>query len=264
MKVAKIILALAVLFVTVYSCTKVVDVDLNNASPAIVIEGVITNQPGPYSVSIIKTVNFSASNIFPTVSGATVQITDATSSVTETLAETSPGVYTTRNLLGTPGHTYQLYVSAEGKEYTASSTMPVGVTFDSLTYERNLFFGEIDINATVHFQDPPGTANYYTFAEWIRGKKSDWTHCVDDRISDGRYISAQLWEDSLAVDDVVTVQMNCVDRQVFNYFNTLSQATGGGDDMNAVTPSNPISNISNNALGYFSAHTVQSITKTVK
>ena len=262
MKIAKVVLALV--SVMIYSCEKEVKINLNDASPAIVIEGVITDQPGPYSVRITQTVNFNAGNVFPAVSGAIVQITDATNSVTETLTETSPGVYITNTLQGTPGHTYQLYVSAGGKVYTASSTMPGKVSLDSVTFERNIFFGEVDINATVHFQDPEGTTNYYSFAEWIRGKKDDWVHCFEDRISDGRYVSVQLWEDSLATGDVVTVDMYCVDRQVFNYYNTLAQATGGGNDFNAVSPSNPISNISNNALGYFSAQTVQSITKTVE
>lgn len=264
MKIEKLYFPFALLALTVYACTKEIDVNLNDAAPAIVIEGVITNQPGPYSVRITKTVNFSASNQYPAVSGATVQVTDSTGAVTETLVESSPGVYTTNTLQGTPGHTYQLYVSAEGKVYTASSTMPGMVPLDTITFERNIFFGEIDINATAHFQDPAGIANYYTFSERIGEKKSDWTHVFDDRISDGRYISVQLWEDSIEVGNVVTVEMNCVDRQVYNYFNTLAQAAGGGNDFNAVSPSNPVSNISNNALGYFSAQTIQSMTETVK
>lgn len=254
---------MAVIAVTIYSCEKEVDINLNDVSPAIVIEGIITDQPGPYSVAISKTVNFSASNIFPPVTGATVQITDVTSSLTETLTETSPGVYTTNILQGISGHTYQLYVSAEGEIYTASSTMPAKVPLDSITFERNIFFGETDINATVHFQDPPGIVNNYNFMEWAHGKKSDWVHPFEDRISDGRYVSVQLWEDSIEVGDVVTVEMYCVDRPVFNYFNTLTPATGG-DDFNDVTPSNPVSNISNNALGYFSAHTIQSATRKVE
>ena len=263
MKIEKIYYVLAAVTVAIYSCTKEIDVNLNDAAPTIVIEGVVTNQPGPYRVTITKTVNFSAKNDFPAVSGATVQITDSTDSVTETLIETSPGIYTTNTLQGIAGHTYQLYVLAEGKVYTASSTMPSQVPLDSMTFERNLFFGETDINAEVHFQDPAGITNYYTFSERIGGEKSDWTHVFDDRLSDGRYVSVQLWEDSIEVGNIVTVEMNCVDQQVYNYFNTLAQATGG-DNFNAVTPSNPVSNISNNPLGYFSAQTVQNITKTVE
>ena len=33
-----------------FSCTKVINVNLNNANPNIVIEGVVSDAPGPYQV----------------------------------------------------------------------------------------------------------------------------------------------------------------------------------------------------------------------
>ena len=60
----------------VQSCQKVIDIDLNSAAPQIVIEGSISDQPGPYTVKITKTVNFSETNIFPAVSGAAVTVSD--------------------------------------------------------------------------------------------------------------------------------------------------------------------------------------------
>ena len=63
------------LLTALYSCKKVVQIDLNSANPQIVIVGEITDTTGPYGVYITKTVNFSDSNSYPHVSGATVQIT---------------------------------------------------------------------------------------------------------------------------------------------------------------------------------------------
>ena len=45
------------------ACKKVINVDLNNAAPQIVIEGEITNELPPYQVRISKTVNFSAKSL---------------------------------------------------------------------------------------------------------------------------------------------------------------------------------------------------------
>ena len=48
--------------------------------------------------------------------------------------------------------------------------------------------------------------------------------------------------------------MQCVDVAVYNYFKALplvNISNSGGD----ITHVNPVSNISNGALGYFSAHT---------
>jgi hypothetical protein len=248
---------------SLYACTKVINVNLNDTASQIVIEGNVTNTVGPYRVQVTKTVNFSESNIFPPVSGAVVKITDNTSGLTETLKETFPGIYTTSTIEGVPGHAYQLYVSAGGQVYTSSSVMPQPVPLDSVTFEQTSMIGTKNINAVVNFHDPAGIASYYTFNETINSvpfNKSVFE--FSDRLSDGRYITQRLFTDSAYINagDTVMVQMQCVDKNVWSYFNTLDQVIGGNNFQSA-SPSNPLGNINNNALGYFSAHTVQSKTR---
>ncbi len=248
----------AFICVLFFSCTKVISVNLNDANPNIVIIGVVTDTTGPYQVQITKTVNFSASNVFPPVSGATVIITDSTAGFTDSLQETSDGIYTTRVLRqGQAGHTYQLSVSVNGQHYESSSVMPQPVLLDSISFYGSNIFGSNNINAIANFQDPPGIANYYTFSESVNGQPVDQIYDFSDRLSDGKYIRQQLFNDSTYIQtgSEVTVQMNCVDKNVWSYFHTLGQATG--NNFQSVSPTNPISNISNNALGYFSAQTLQ-------
>jgi hypothetical protein len=59
-----------------YSCEEVINVDLNSADPKIVIEGTITDQPGPYTVSITKTTDYYNPSSYPAVSGAQVRLVD--------------------------------------------------------------------------------------------------------------------------------------------------------------------------------------------
>ncbi len=258
MRHTKIFLILLSMVIVLNSCTKVISVNLNDAAPQIVIEGNITNSTGPFQVQISKTVNFSATNIFPPVSGATVKITDSTIGMTDILTESSPGIYITHIINGIPGHTYQLYISTGGKIYTSSSTMPQIVPLDSISFINDNRFGSTYIEPIAHFQDPAGIANYYSFNEFVNGKKLNIIFPFDDRLSDGRYISQQIYSDSSHVNigDTVMLQMNCIDKNVWNYFTTLIQATS--NDVQALSPANPISNISNNALGYFSAAAVTS------
>jgi hypothetical protein len=237
----------------------VINVNLNNANPNIVIEGVISDAPGPYQVQLSQTVNFSDPNVFPPISGATVKITDSDLGITDSLKEAVPGIYVTQKLLqGLSGHTYQLYVFSNGQTYTASSTMPAKVNLDSVTFYSTNIFGTKSTSAIANFQDPAGNANYYTFTEYVNGQAIDQTFDFSDRLSDGKYIRRQLFNDSSYINpgDQVIIEMHCVDSQVWQYFNTLDQAKGNNSQ--AVTPANPLSNISNNALGYFSAQTVQS------
>lgn len=254
-------LSLAFLFVVVFfGCKKVIDVKLRNADIQTVINGEINTKPGPYIVTISKTVNFISDNNFPPVSGAFVTI--AGNGVTDTLRETNPGTYSTHTIKGKAGETYKLFVSVDGKTYSSVSTMPERVRLDSLSF----VLGRKDaLYAVANFQDPAGVENYYQFIEYINGEKlpnGRGNSVFSDRLSDGRYISRVLYDDSSDIKSgiTLTVQMNCVDKPVYNYLNELQQISGGGSGFSSQAPANPTTNISGGALGYFSANTVTSKT----
>jgi len=250
------------------ACQKVVTLNLDNAPPQLVIEGNVTDGPAPDTVKIMRSVNFYADNNYPAVSGATVSISDNTG-VTDVLTEFSPGIYITHTLKGTPGNTYSLAVTVSDTTYTAVSTMPQPVTFDSVTFTTNSAFRKGQITPQVNFQDPPGITNYYRFQEHINGAPFTKDIFVfDDRLSDGRYIQWNLRMDSAYLNngDLLQVDMYCVDKNDYTYFFQLDRSGGGGRggafDTNA-SPANPSTNISNGAYGYFSAHTVRSKTVAV-
>lgn len=79
-------------------------------------------------------------------------------------------------------------------------------------------------------------------------------YALDDRLTNGNLIRHQLYMDSAYIqkEDLVTVAMSSVDKNIYNYFNVL-QSNGGNS---TATPSNPPSNISNGALGYFAAASI--------
>ena len=243
------------------SCEKVIQVDLNSAAPQIVITGEVTNEPGPYTVKISKTVNFSSSNTFPAISGAKVKISDKNGLI-DTLSEVLPGIYTTHYITGTPGNTYTLSVLAEGKEFTAASTMPQAVPFDSVTIQKIRFFNNEQISAVVNFKDPAGLGNYYQFTQFLNGTELPSAFVLEDRLYDGKYISQNLFGDTtnFKTGDNLAVKMYCIDANIYSYFRTYREVTS--NDNRSASPANPNTNISNGALGYFSAHTTE--TKKIK
>lgn len=247
-------------FIACCSCKKVVTLKLDSASPYLVIEGEVTDQPGPYTVKISNTVSFYKDNVFPPISGAVVRISDGEGN-TDSLLETSAGIYSTQTLQGVPGHTYTLTAAIDDTIYTATSTMPIPVAFDSLTFNHTNAFGTNVISATPNFQDPAGVKNYYQFVEFINGVQLTKDIFVfDDRLSDGKYISINLRNDStyLKVGDSVEVRMYGVDQNIYNYFYEIDQSSGTNAFNTTATPANPVSNFNNRALGYFSAHTLTS------
>lgn len=247
------------------ACTKVINVDLKNVPPKYVIEGNVTNLPGPYTVTITQTKNFQDDNTFPGVSGAVISIADVTGNVTETLKETSPGVYQTQAIVGRIGSTYQLTVTIGGTTYTASSTMPRQVPLDSVYVIDQDFFGKNVKAAVPAFTDIPGHGDNYHFEQYINGAIDKTIYYGNDDFTDGEANTFSLRrndpDSTLHIGDNVLVEMQCTDRPVYNYFYSLDQSSTG-DGMGI--PANPVSNISGGALGYFSAHTSQWRQLTVK
>ncbi len=244
------------------ACKKIISVNINNAPPAIVITGEVTNQPGPYQVSITRSVNYGADNSFPPVDGASVVLRD-NQGLYDSLTETIPGTYSTHaGWQGQPGNVYTLSVTSAGAVYAASSTMPQPVPLDSVGFQqegkgrRN---SNTVISAIPYFQDPPGIHNYYQFAETINGAPLNEIFIFDDRLSDGKYISQPARDDSahLQPGDQLSFSTYCIDAGTYHYLFELNQVVSGGNGFSSVTPSNPTSNWSNGALGFFSAHTTQ-------
>ena len=254
----------SILFIGLLACKKVINVNLNSAAPTLVVQGDITTDNEPYNVKLTQSVNYSADNIYPSVTGATVKITDDSTGTVDVLTEMASGIYQTNNTQGVPLHTYHLYIKTNGQEYTATSIMPKQVKLDSITFFTNAGFGRSITNPLANFQDSAGIYNAYRFLETINSRPSKQIFVFSDRFSDGKYISRQLFNDSAYIQkgDTIQLEMQCVDKPSFEYFKVLS-----GQDANngqPTSPANPTSNVSNGALGYFSAHTVQRMRKVYK
>lgn len=247
----KIYIIATVFFITVFSsCQKVIDVNLNSTLPRYVITGNVTNQPAPYTVSITKTVDFSQDNTFPGMTGAIVVITDATLGIVDTLKDIGAGKYQTNNINGVSGHKYQLYINAASNIFVATSTMPDAVTLDSLYTQMSPFGRSLLI--VPQYTDPTATGNFYHFHEYVNGVEGSDLNTRNDRLINGQVMKSPIRSSKIEKGDMVQVSLECIDSAVYNYYFTLSQT----ENQNSATPANPVSNISNGALGYFSAHTV--------
>ncbi|MFC3561995.1 DUF4249 domain-containing protein [Pedobacter jamesrossensis] len=243
------------------SCKKIIEIDTNNAEPQLVIEGNIINQFVAQQIKISKSVSYDGQNNFPAVSGAVVTVSDSRGN-NYTFAESQPGLYTF-GLRGIPGVTYTMNVQVEGKTYTAVSKMPSAVKLDSIGIIVNTFFNSERKTAAAYVSDPAGEANFYHFNMYVNGLQSNRVYVNDDRLTNGNKLRLQLFyekndddDEGLITGDKVDIDMECIDANIFDYWYALSQQAGRGPNQ-GTTPANPTSNISNGALGYFSAHTTQ-------
>jgi uncharacterized protein DUF4249 len=263
----KVIIALFALFLS--SCEKVIHLDLNTTEKKYVIEATVTDQPGTAQVLLSQTRNFDDNNQFVGVSGAVITVKEQGGSLT-TFTETSHGRYEAPTLAGSSGKSYDLMVVIAGNVFTATSTMPAKVNLDSIYTTDELIFTDTRKIGNVVFQDPPGRGNNYRFIQYLNDLKEKQLFVENDDYTDGRLNISKLYyfaddkSDSTIIKsgDSLRVDMLCIDPNVYQYWYSLERNTNG--DNNNTTPANPVSNIQGGALGYFSAHTLQTRRMKVK
>lgn len=246
-----------------FSCQKEVIIDLNSVNKIPVVQANVTNQPGPYTVQLNNTANYYEANNFTAIVGASVVVTD-NSGNSQIFQEVAPGFYQSPAFTGTPGITYHLSVTTNGKEYTASSTMPLVVPIDSVVIENTT--NNDGKRVICYFKDPPVIGNYYR----LRLASNDTANInqnsiriATDNLTNGNEMRMSFRTD-LHADDTVTVKLESIDKTTYDFYNTLSNAEGDENQFMSALPANPTNNISNGGLGYFSAYAVAEKTAVIK
>ena len=260
-----ILIDLLLIICLLSGCEKVVDLKYKGNRSQLIIEGNIVNAPGPYFVKITKSIPLSETSPYPGIDHALVTISDDAGH-REALTSEGDGVYSTHTLQGVQGRTYTLEVLLDNQTYTAQSTMPELVPFDSIKIGEVTIGGDIDRSLIPVYQDPSTEGNSYRFVLWINNKLVNQHLVLNDDVRNGlvNTLRLEINDDDLKLkpQDQVTINMQCVDPKVGLYYKTLAMIADSGPG-GGTTPNNPPNNISNGALGLFSAHTAASRSITI-
>lgn len=235
------------------SCEKVIDPELTNSVPVIVIEGGITDQLENQIIKVSKTIPFNQPNTFNGIKGAKVMVTSSQGQIINFPAATD-GVYRSSRIRGVSGTSYKLEVTVDGKVYSATSIMPNAVRPDSITFKRLSIFGNTRVYPAIYYKDPGAVQNQYRYIIRLNNTFTA-DQVTEDRFSNGNSTSDLITFDGDGVQkgDKVEIEMQNIDRNVFKYYYAISQIGGNGGP--PVAPANPDSNFDNGALGIFSAYT---------
>lgn len=266
------LLALAALLLLT-ACEDVIDVNIPQASPQLVVEGAVTDQPGPYTVTLTRTVPYFDARTQPPVPGAVLTLRDADGQ-TETLRERAPGVYATRTFRGRIGGRYRLTIKTEGEEYEAETEIRRTPPIDSIRAEFRPATGLDEAGYYVLYYGPelPGVGDYYRFKLIRNGlllNRPIDLFVRSDELVDGRYIGAfelnnnNGEEITFVPGDRITVEMNSLPRDYFFFLNEIvTQLNNTG--LFAAPPANVRTNVRNvrgaaapPAVGYFAGYTVR-------
>ena len=157
-------------------------------------------------------------------------------------------------------------VVAQGTEYDAVSTMPQKVYIDSLySTVRTSFGGSTGYDIYIMFKDPPQANNYNYYRVNARSSALIPTDSIDgiryrlftDELTKGQEMTVRIrGGDKVNTGDTITIELLSIDKATYDYFTTLSNILSSDQSPTSLAPQNPISNISDGALGYFAAFTV--------
>lgn len=250
----------AMLSLALSSCEEVIDYELDTAETKLIVEGLVTNEPGPYRVRLSNTKGYLEEGMTPGVNGGLVIISD-NHGTADTLKQVGDGLYQTTMLQGTPGYTYYFKALVNGKEYTAQSYMPAVSPIDSLTFVQKHAPNEdgSGIHPYLHFSDPTGKGNYYRWDVLLNGELDpDELAVFNDELYDGKSGSVDMHFD-IAKGDLLKVKLYSLDKTAYSFwFALVNQQNTTGGPFESI-PANAPGNISNGAIGFFGASAVSVI-----
>lgn len=252
----KKLLFIFVFFGIFTSCEDVIDVELNNAPPRLIVEANLNVwQDGSASAAIrlTTTAPFFDNNI-PFVPNAEVSITDGNGMVYPFIYAQN-GIYTSP-LTPQENVDYTLTIVYNEETYTATERLYQVSTLEFVEQRDDGGFTGEDIELKAFFTDPAGERNYYYF-EGL-SEKGDVLDVYNDEFFDGNTIFGYYLVEDLAPEDEVQFNIYGVSEAYYNFmFILLQQTSDQGSGPFETQPASVRGNIVNETnsdnypLGYF-------------
>ncbi len=254
-------LIVSTLFIT--SCEDVVDVDLNDENPRLVIDAAIKWQKG--TAGETQTIRLSMTNNYFTndvvqATGAIVQITNSSSTIFPFIEVGNTGEYICTNFVPVINENYTLEVTYDGETYSATNTL---LATPEIMYVEQETVTDVDgsdkIQLKWFFQDNGAEDNFYLLTVKNPNKVIPEYGTLSDEFFQGNPMFGFYSSGETESGTTVLLQVQGVNEPYYNYMNKLiTIATTNGGNPFATPPVTLRSNIVNQTtfekypLGYFS------------
>lgn len=260
MKIAiKILIVTIGLFLT--SCEEVIHVDLETAAPRLVIDASIDWVKGTsgneQKIKLSTTTGY-YSPTFPTVSGATIFVTNSANTVFNFIENAGTGEYICTNFETVIGETYTLTIALNGETYTATETLVNVPNMEASVVQNNdAGFGGDEVEVLTYLQDNATQQNNYLFSHKSNRVAFPEYQVEDDENDNGNLITMYYSNKDLKPDDTIEIKLYGISKRYYEYFHKLLLASGNDGSPFATTPTKVQGNIINQtntknfAFGYF-------------
>lgn len=260
----KILLYSILLFTTLLttSCEEVVDIELNNSEPKLVIDAIIKWEKGTtgenQTIKLSLTNDFYTNDILP-ANGAIVTVTNSSDVVFNFVEVPTTGDYVCDNFQPVIGEIYRLEIDYEGAIYTASSTLFATPDIINITQETVPGFGDEDeIQIKFFYQDNGAEENYYLLGVKNPNKQIPEFGVVSDEFFQGNVMFGFYGSSETEPGITLELSVQGISKSYHNYMNKLIAIAGSGSGNPFATPPATVrGNISNSTnsnnypLGYF-------------
>lgn len=259
----KIFLYITILSAFIFtSCEEVVNVDLSNSEPKLVIDAIIKWEKGTtgenQTIKLSLTNDFYTNEILP-ANGAVVTVTNSSDVVFNFIQVPNTEDYVCDNFQPVIGEVYTLEVLYEGEFYTASSSLFATPDIINVTQETVPGIGDEDeIQIKYYFQDNGLEENYYLLRVKNPNKQIPEFGVVDDEFFQGNVMFGFYGSSETESGTTLDLSVQGVSKSYHNYMNKLITIAGAGSGNPFATPPatirGNITNATNNnnfPLGYF-------------
>ena len=278
----KIKILIAISAFIIWSCDEPYIIETDQQDSQIIVEALLTNEFKQHFVKISETTDFYSSGQTPTVSEATVLITDDRgNSFTYVEDQEDPGRYLSETpYQGEVGVTYSLMIVINGQTISSSETMLRVTTIDSLTYnideeEKKYLEDHADnvINKGRYYEvllytkEPQDTQDYYLFKFYRNGEILNYDgediYYADDEVIQEN-IDGIVFNDWYSKGEVAGIEMYSLSRKAFLFYADLEITLNNDGGLFSPLPTNPRTNLVGNAMGLFQVSAIASEEITIK
>jgi len=261
LKIVSLFLITCITSFTFISCEDVVDIDLSTAAPRLVIDAAIKWQKGTLgneqTIKLSTTTDFYSTTI-PTVSGATVFITDGNAMQFNFIEIPGTGEYVCTNFSPEIRQSYTLTVIYNSQIYTATEALIEVPIIDSVEQTENGGFTGNEKEVKFFYQDNGLVSNFY-----LEEYNSSFTRLpeydvIDDNFFQGNQMFGLYTNEDMKTNDTLQFTLHGISETYYNYMNILLGIAGGNGGSPFQTPPATVrgnivnqTNFNNFALGFF-------------
>jgi hypothetical protein len=244
-----------------FSCEDVIDVKLNTSAPKLVVFASIEWKKGTtgndQKVKLTKTAAYFDTAI-PTVSGATVYITNSDNVKFNFIEKPNTGEYFCNDFIPEINKTYVLTVVSNGETFKATESLKSVSPITRFTQKNDGGFTGENIEIKTYFDDPDIVDNYYIFKIQSKISPIPSYDIFDDKFTQGNENFGIYIDENTKPGDELNITLFGISKRYFEYMRKLTAVAGSSSGGPFATPPATVrgniinqTNSKNFALGYF-------------